>query len=267
MLRRLIASSLSEGIETDGGGGEIDTFFTSVIRQKNVYVCRLLLKLTGPDILKGHHGHHALIYACDVSSEEIVMTIAEAVDDNTLKSTEFENGTNLLINAYRRRMFHLVRYLLIRGLDPHSQDDQGRSLMELLVSGGNYTLVELLLDHYGMKATELDSSGNPMIFRSLIEGNSMVSELLLKSGVDPNITDKDGVPLLEWTVRKGWYLHTSHLLRNGCKCIYDNEPLFHRLCHIAIQNHSSIIFHKLMSNYMATIIQRAWRKWRVMTDT
>lgn len=195
-----------------------------------------------------------------VSSEEIIISLTELVDDETLRRIRYANGDNLIVKACQRRLFRLLRYLLFRGLDHRSKDVNGSSVLELLIRYGNAELVELLVDHYNVKADEPDSEGNPLVFRSIMANNATVSELLLKTGVDPDIVDKNGVSLLEWTVRKGWYLHTSYLFRRGCKSIYRDEPLFHRLCHLAMEKNSSIIFYKLLTNYMAFIIQRSWRR-------
>lgn len=239
---------------------ERSTFFAESVRNNNSYACRFMLMHNPKIVRETHQGRHILQLAGDVSNEEITMSIAELVDDDTLKGIQYDNGDNLLIKACHRKMYRLVRFLLMRGFDPRSRDESGRTLLELLVVNGVHSIVELLIDHYGLTGNDLDSQGNPMIFRSLQANNSMISELLLRSGVEPEIVDKDGVCLLEWTVRKGWYLHTSYLFRKGCKSMYGDERLFHRLCYLAVQANSSIIFHKLISNYMASVIQRAWRR-------
>lgn len=250
-MERLLSSSVDDGQ---------NTFFTSAIRNKNAYICRFLLNHNASLVQQPYEGEHLLCMACTVSSEEIIVSMADLVDDETLRGIQYTNGENLLIKACQRRLFRLLRYLLIRGLDPRSKDESGRSVLEFLVRCGNAELVELLVDHYNVKADEPDSEGNPLVFRSIMANNATISELLLRTGVDPDIIDKDGVCLLEWTVKKGWYLHTSYLFRRGCKSIYRDERLFHRLCHLAMEKNSSIIFYKLMSNYMAFIIQRAWRR-------
>ena len=239
--------------------GNNDILFVKAMKNKNAYICRFMIK-QNRDIVKEIHERMPIIcLALDCLSEEIAMNLAEVMENDELKTINYDNGDNLLMRACQIKMYRLIRYLLLCGLEPTSKDSEGKSVLEWMIIHGNNQMIELLIDHYNIDINQKNSKNEPMIFMSMEKNNAFLSELMLRSGVDIDVRDNDGMYLLEKTIQKGWYLHTSYLIKNGSKCIYNDYNLFRRLCHIAVEKNSSITFYRLLINYSAYKIQHAWR--------
>ena len=154
----------------------------------------------------------------------------------------------------------IVRFLLLKGASPHLIDSNGHSVMHNLILSGNDELLELFIDHYDVNVNILDSNGINVIFKVIDDDNSKTSAILLVNGTDLYCKDLNGLYLIQRCVRKKWYLHVHYILCIGFTLLYDDEQLFHSVCHDAVSSNSNLIFDLLLSHYFACKIQRHWRR-------
>ncbi|XP_014238417.1 ankyrin-1-like [Trichogramma pretiosum] len=105
---------------------------------------------------------------------------------------------------------HSIRVLLENGADPNVGNAKGLSPLQVICQGNwdNYNLVEMLIEISSMhKPVELnvqDSLGNTPLLRVLLYNYRNVFELLLRSGADPNVTNKEGSTALHIIGKRLW---------------------------------------------------------------
>lgn len=85
-----------------------------------------------------------------------------------------------------------VRELLKAGLDLNGRyDGTGRAALHLCAQGGSVKIAEVLIEH-GADVRSLDPWGMSTVAIAARWGKTDVLAFFLKSGVDPNLADKDG---------------------------------------------------------------------------
>jgi ankyrin repeat protein len=191
------------------------------------------------------------------STEDIVMLMVDHLINIKANEKALEHYMDECINNKKMRV---VRMLLMLGADPNHVDSSGRSLLYNVVSIGDDYLLDVLIDHYHVNVNCLDENGINVIFFAIHNNNTKLSSAMIMSGMHLDCTDSYGKTLIEVCVSKNWYLHVNYLLKKKHFPFCDDDALFHKLCHFAVRNNSTIIFNKLLVSYCAVKIQRYWRK-------
>jgi uncharacterized protein len=101
----------------------------------------------------------------------------------------------------------VARVLLERGADPTIVDRWGRTPMMLASSQGHLEDVRLLLGHPSAKATTNRRGHNreTALWKACFYGHAGVARLLLASGADPTIADKNGTTAMALWKQKPAY--------------------------------------------------------------
>lgn len=139
----------------------------------------------------------------------------------------------------------------------------GCSFVEKIVLLKSDQLMKMLLHKYNVSVDSKDKEGVHLVIRAIENECPTISSVLILQGCDLNCLDTSGRSLLELCVEKKWFLHVNYILSNGYSRLYDDEYYFHRLCHMAIDVNSTLIFDKIVSCYFATKIKRKWRSWKL----
>lgn len=199
---------------------------------------------------------HVVWVGITSSTEDIVMLLL----DNLFHTKASEHPLeHYMEKCVKHRKLKVVRMLLMLGANPNHIDTDGRSLLYNVVSIGDEYLVDVLVDHYHVDVNCVDDQNLNIVFLAIENNMTKISSALIMSGTDVNCKDTDGTQLIEVCIRKNWYLHVNYLLKHSAFSFCDNKDLFHKFCHIAVGNNSTIIFNKLLVNYCAVKIQRHWR--------
>ena len=112
-----------------------------------------------------------------------------------------------------------------------------------------------------MNVNSKDRNDTALVIKAVENDCPSISSLFILGKCDLDCYSTEGKSLLELCIQKKWYLHVTYILGNNYKRLYDEEEYFHKMCHIAVEVNSSLIFDKLVKNFFATIIQRNWRRY------
>lgn len=93
--------------------------------------------------------------------------------------------------------YDMVKLLLEYGADPDREGPNRSTPVEQTIGDGHYDILELLLSK-GADPNYRNYTGNVYLVSACRTGDVKAVELLLKYGADPDVTDSDGVKLLEY---------------------------------------------------------------------
>ena len=240
-------------------------FLHNAILKGNVYIVAYMLKFVNN---KAHINELNLnqLLKMAISKETISNKIIVLLLDKLLAFDSLNSSLDVLLHlSIKANRFHLIRFLLLKGANVNYIDNDGNSLLYHVISAENFNLLELLIDHYNVDVNIPTRDGTNIIFTAIQQNNSKISGTLILAGTDINCKNKDGLYLIEVCVKKKWYLHVNYLIKKGFNVFYDDQNLFHSMCLEAINSNSTLIFHTLITNYNATVIQRFWKSLKART--
>ncbi|OCK77967.1 ankyrin, partial [Lepidopterella palustris CBS 459.81] len=105
----------------------------------------------------------------------------------------------------------MVKILLNEWADVTARDNNGLTPLFVAVMGDSTALVEMLLENSDNIDACNDRNGRTALHMASIYGKGDIVQLLLKSGADPLLQDKDGYCPLHYAVSEGHHLSTKLL--------------------------------------------------------
>ena len=140
----------------------------------------------------------------------IVAFVTHGMKVNEIKD---EQGRSLLHNAISYNNIELVKWLLTKGADVNSRDEQGYSPLHDAMTG-NVEIVKLLIEN-GAEVNSKDNSGNTPMHRIKYSNHDEKLNLLLKAGADINKKNDIGITPLQVAVFMPKDNYLNSILKNG----------------------------------------------------
>jgi ankyrin repeat protein len=135
-------------------------------------------------------GITALIAASSEGHAECVKLLIEAKADVNVQD---KDGTNSVMAASARGQLEVVTALLAAGASVNEQNTDGHTALMFAYNGKNQ--VETLWERYSQFVVEGepdDAEGTVPLIKEALEDHKSLVDLLLKSGADPAMKDKEG---------------------------------------------------------------------------
>lgn len=109
------------------------------------------------------------------------------------KATD-ESGKNVLHSIVRKKdQTEVVAYFLKKGVDVNTMDKDGNTPFMLAAGADNFEVVELMLPAANLKKVNAQNKkGETALMMAVERGNANTVDVLLKSGADANLKDKEG---------------------------------------------------------------------------
>ena len=92
-------------------------------------------------------------------------------------------GWTPLYNALASNQIESAELLLNTGANPNFKHQQGKTVLHMMASLGNYTALEMLLD-YGVEVNVVDKDGWPALHEAIRRNHFKCAALLMSSGAD-----------------------------------------------------------------------------------
>jgi ankyrin repeat protein len=189
--------------------------------KNNVALMKHLIAQKARMDLKDSHHFSVLTFAAaagQTNTEIYDLCIKNEIDVQTDKD---EHGANaLLLLTPSLKDFTLIDYFTSKGLDIHSKDGDGNGVFNYTARTGNIEMLDQLIKK-GISYKELSDKGdNAMIFASIgtRKGHNSLAffQYLENLGIEPNITNKDGVtPLHNLAYRNKDFEVLNYFLNKG----------------------------------------------------
>jgi cytohesin len=152
------------------------------------------------------HNLHSAAGADDVDAVRAL--VAEGADVNATDSY----GSTPLHHAVPD--LDVVRELLLQGADPNARDSQGDTPLHVWAQLDGAEEVGRALVEAGANADALDNCGETPLFFAARTGKTSCTDVLLRLGADPTVTDSDG-----WTpaqvARDSGYEDIARMIETG----------------------------------------------------
>lgn len=100
-------------------------------------------------------------------------------------------GANLLHVLSRRQNTELFNYFLNKGLDVAKVDNEGNTVLMGASAGKDAAIVQTLLSKVN-NVNAKNENGETALLKAISSGSAEVASLLIKSGADTKVLDKDG---------------------------------------------------------------------------
>lgn len=207
VIKLLLKSGAKLTLNTDGE----NTSLATAIKAGDLELVKLLLD-AGSDVNMsvGSFGS-PLVAACTEGSLEMAKLLVEAGAD--LNTTDLVGHSALLITVlYRGPQLELFEYLIRLGTDPFQQDQRGCNGLLYAARAKKSDFIKKLLDH-GINVNTTDHNGWSSLHWAVAstEYSTEVIKLLLQSGCDKSLKDKQGRAALDLAIRFGRIEETSVL--------------------------------------------------------
>lgn len=207
VVKLLLKSGAKMDLHTDGK----DTPLAAAIKARNLHIVKLLLD-AGSDVNMsvGSLGS-PLIAACREGSLKMAKLLVDAGTD--LNTTDLVGHSALLITVLERRSnLRLFEYLIRHGADPFQGDKRGCNGLLYAARAKKSDFIKNILDH-GINVNTTDHNGWSSLHWAVAstEDSTEVVKLLLQSGCNKSLRDKQGRTALNLTTRFGRIEETAIL--------------------------------------------------------
>lgn len=185
----------------------------------DIQLVKLLLEYGANPNRRSDIGTTALVWAVEAQSEEAVMHLLDAgANPDVLCGDDFP-ALSRAVRTSRGTIGvpGIVRLLLDHGADPNIRDKYGQTPLCIAVEESLKHVANDLLDA-GANPNVLMKSGISLLCMAVSIGDEMdndVVSLLLESGCDPNLVDRDGYTAPYRAVRSRHIQHTNELIKYG----------------------------------------------------
>lgn len=123
----------------------------------------------------------------------------------------------------------------------------------------NINAIRLLIS-FGVDVNVTDSRGNPVIFYCVVNGLLEISNMLINApGFDVDKPNNSEESILEVSILKNMSIHSNILLQKhpiDLRCINQIK----KLIHMCIDSKSTVLAWKLYQNYAACVIQSHYKR-------
>ena len=86
------------------------------------------------------------------------------------------------------------------GMNPNTQDADGRTVLISAAAHGDLDVVNVLLDRGADPNVKNNQGGTPLMWAA-VDGNHEAAQLLLSRGAEAALKDNDGITAVEWAAR------------------------------------------------------------------
>lgn len=239
-----------------------DTLIYKSIKANNVYAFTYLLRFlkSTPHINLFEILSYTLERDGGVNNDKIIAILLNEM----IKNDTLQNYVDYILElAIESNNIKIVTFLLEsnRICPTYTLSATGKSLFEICVDMKSEILVNIMITKHQLNINTLDITGIPLVIRAVENESPQISSIFILGKCDLECINKNGVTLLELCIQRKWFLHVNYILGNGYKRIYMDSEYFHNMCHVSIENNSTLIFDKLVSNYFAAVIQKFFRRY------
>lgn len=197
VVKLLLKSGAKMDLHTDGE----DTPLATAIKAGNLELVEILLD-AGSDVnMKVGSFGSPLVAACKEGSLEMAKLLIEAGVD--LSTTNLVGHSALLITVlYRESQLELFEYLILQGADPFQEDKRGCNGLLYAARAKKSDFIKSILD-YGINVNTTDHNGWSSLHWAVAstEDSTEIVKLLLQSGCDKSLEDKQGRTALDLATR------------------------------------------------------------------
>ncbi|MGB5792383.1 ankyrin repeat domain-containing protein [Poseidonibacter sp.] len=170
------------------------------------------------------------------------------------------DGRNILFEAILYNNFEFLTLLFNYGMDPNIIDNNGNSLLSVLVDDGlkikNPKLKDLFLERlvfllkFRVNVDIQDKDGKTVFHKAVIANNLAVVEKLLTKKADLNLKDNQGRTALQHTQWNGNYKIARWLIAAGANINEPDNAGFTLLNYAAIFGHINLVIALLVSGVL-----------------
>ena len=246
---------------------ENHSLLIQAIQSKNAYVFSYLSQFLEKQYRTNEIDLYVLLVkALDVCSETLHHRIPIIIVETMIRVERIHE----YIHYIHERMFQIKNIELIKFIlntnhfDPHYIYDDGNNSFTKIVEIKCDELVQMMFNKCNSNVNSCDKDGVMLVIRSVEQDAPHISSLFIQRKCELNGKNEDGKSLLELCIERKWYLHVTYILGNGYTTLYDDTNYFYRMCHLAVVSNSTLIFDRLIKNFYASRIQRAWKSKRTI---
>lgn len=209
-----------------------------------------------------------LVYTLQIESslnnDKIVLIILTEMTKQNIIENYIDHVFEIVIDSGKVNIIKFVLDNNLISLDATFQN--GQSLFEIVIDLKCESLVNLMLTRYNSDINSKDINGTSLVIKAVENDTPQISSIFILGKCDLECQNLEGKTLLQLCIERKWYLHVNYILGNGYTRLYKDLDYFHKMCHLAIDSQSTLIFDKLVRNHFASVIQICWRRYRANNE-
>ncbi|XP_014228406.1 ankyrin-1-like [Trichogramma pretiosum] len=185
------------------------------LENKHEEVARLLLRSNANPKLANPEGSTALHLICKmgrpIALMELLLEISDEKSQPLPLDAQDEEGNTVLHWTLKNLRRNIAEWLLRKGADPTLANNEGSTALHIICKMRSNDLANLLFQisdekHWHVLVDAQDNDGNTPLHVALYRINNLAARLLLRSGANPTLANKDGeIPLHIVCVYYGLY--------------------------------------------------------------